>query len=271
MRFIDVALAKRLEMISAVSGQECANAVRVFAPQTPAIAEQIAGGIAVFTGIDSPVTQAFGFGLDGAVEESELNRLEDFFFSRGAPVALELCPFIHPTLVELLNQRPYRLQEFSNVLLRDLHPGEVFDAGAALTIRTAKPEEAKLFTRVVTDGFAEQVPVSQALLDVVEGFFHRPRGQNFFAVVDGEIAGAAAVAAHDGIGELYGAATLPRFRNRGVQSALIAQRLRWAADHGCDLATTTTGPATSSQRNYERAGFRIVYSRTKLVRACETK
>lgn len=271
MRFVDLSFAKRLEMVSAVSGRECAEALHAFAPHVPAAVEQVAGGVAVFTGVDSPVTQAFGFGLDGPVTESELDKLENFFFSRGAPVALELCPFIDPSLVKLLGQRPYRLEEFSNVLIRDIGDGEVFDPPALpLTVRAAEAGEAKLFTRVVTDGFAEQVPVSQSLLEVVEGFFHRPRGQSFFALVAGEVAGAAGVAAHDHVAELFGAATLPQFRNRGVQAALISQRMAWAAEHGCKLATTTTGPATSSQRNFERAGFQVVYSRTKLVRPKET-
>jgi GNAT superfamily N-acetyltransferase len=266
-RFVDLAFAKRLEMVSAVSGRECAQALHVFAPHVLTDAEEIAGGIAVFTGVDSPVTQAFGFGLDGPVSAAELDRLETFFFSHGAQVTLELCPFIDRTLVELLRARPYRLEEFSNVLVRDITDTEAFGpAASAVTVRTAKPGEAKLYTKVVTDGFAEQVPPTQSLLEVVEGFYHRPRGQCFFALVDGEIAGAAAVAAQDEIGEFYGASTLPGFRNRGVQAALIAERMVWAAQHGCKIATTTTGPATTSQRNFERAGFRIVYSRTKLVR-----
>jgi GNAT superfamily N-acetyltransferase len=154
-------------------------------------------------------------------------------------------------------------------MIREIREGEVFTPPAPpATIRAAKPDEAKLYTKVVTDGFAEQVPVTQSLRDVVESFFHRPQGQSFLAFLDGEVAGAAAVAAQDGIAELYGAATLPRFRGRGVQTALIAQRLAWGAEQGCSLATTTTGPATTSQRNFERAGFQIVYSRTKLVRAC---
>lgn len=257
-------------MVSAISGQECAQALHQFAPHVPAVAEEIAGGIAVFTGIDSPITQAFGFGLNGPVTEAEFDRIENFFFSRSAPVALELCPFIDQSLVDLLQKRPYRLGEFSNVLIRQIEPSETFAPPApSVTLRAAEPKDAKLYTQVVTDGFAEQVPVSQSLLEVVEGFFYRPRGHCYFAMVDGEIAGAGAVAAHDGIGELYGASTLPRFRNRGVQSALISKRMAWAAEHGCDVATTTTGPATSSQRNFERAGFQIVYSRTKLIRACE--
>jgi GNAT superfamily N-acetyltransferase len=269
--FVDLAFAKRLEMISAISGRECAEALHVFAPHVPSAAEQIAGGIAVFTGVDSPVTQAFGFGLDGPVTAGELDRLEAFFFSRGAPVTLELCPFIDRSLVELLGKRPYRLEEFSNVLARDVAGREVVTATASeVTVRAAEACEAKLYTKVITDGFAEQVQPTQSLLEVVEGFFHRARGQCFFALLDGEIAGAGAIAVQDEIAEFYGASTLPGFRNRGVQTALIAARMAWAAQRGCEIATTTTGPATTSQRNFERAGFHIVYSRTKLVRNRET-
>jgi GNAT superfamily N-acetyltransferase len=271
MRFVDLAFVKRWEMVSAVSGKECAQALREFVPGVPAVAEEIAGGIAIFTGVDSPVTQAFGFGLDGEVMKADLDRLEDFFFSRGAPVAVELCPFIHQSLVELLRKRPYRLEEFSNVLVREIRPGEVFGAPApGIAVRAAEASDAKLYTRVVTEGFAEQLPVTQSLLDIVEGFFHRPRGQCFFGFVDDSVAGGASVAAHDRIAEFSGASTLPRFRGRGVHTALLSQRMAWAAERRCELATTTTGPGTSSQRNFERAGFQIVYSRTKLVRSCAT-
>jgi GNAT superfamily N-acetyltransferase len=264
-RFVDLAFAKRMEMVSAISGRECADALRASAPHVPTAAEDIAGGIAVFTGVDSPVTQAFGFGLNGPVTATELERLETFFFSRGAPVTLELCPFIDRSLVELLKQRPYRLEEFSNVLVRDMR--ETARIASPVAVRAAEAGEAKLYTKVVTDGFAEHVPPTQSLLEVVEGFFHRPRGQCFFALLDGAIAGAGAVADQEGVAEFYGASTLPGFRNRGVQTALIAERMAWAAQRGCEIATTTTAPATSSQRNFERAGFQIAYSRTKLVRA----
>src|SRR5579885_1923573 len=86
MQFVDLALARRLESITARSGKACAEASRGLSAATL----EIAGGIATFTGIDSPVTQAFGIGLDGPVSSRELDQLENFFFSRGAAVALEL-------------------------------------------------------------------------------------------------------------------------------------------------------------------------------------
>jgi ribosomal protein S18 acetylase RimI-like enzyme len=269
MQFIDLSFVKRLETAVALCGKECAEQARVRTPGIAAAVENIAGGIAVFAGVDSPITQAVGIGLDGAVTEAELDRLEEFYFSRGAPVNLELSPFIDPSLAELLGKRPYRLAEFSNVLIRELHPEETFAAAAAgVTLRVAEHDEARNFTRILTEGFADGAPVTQSLFDVVEGFFYRTAGCNIFAMVDGELAGGAGLDIHDGIAVMAGASTLPRFRRRGAQNALLSERLARSAQSGCDLAITITNPGTVSQRNSERAGFRIVYTRTKLVREC---
>jgi len=60
-----------------------------------------------------------------------------------------------------------------------------------------------------------------------------------------------------------GAATVPELRRRGLQAALLAERMRYARDHGCDLAMMVAEAASNSQRNAERKGFRIAYTRTK--------
>jgi hypothetical protein len=131
MQFVDRCLAKRLEMIMARSGKECAD-----------VWADIAGGIATYSGIDSPITQAFGFGMFEPVSHAELDQIEECFFSRSAQVALELCPFIHPSLVALLKSSPYRLEDFSNVLARELRPGEEIAApDSDLFVRAAGPQE----------------------------------------------------------------------------------------------------------------------------------
>jgi GNAT superfamily N-acetyltransferase len=63
--------------------------------------------------------------------------------------------------------------------------------------------------------------------------------------------------------ELGGASTIPELRRRGLQSALLRERLRYAFDHGCDLAVIAAEAGSNSQRNAERKGFRIAYTRTK--------
>jgi GNAT superfamily N-acetyltransferase len=79
----------------------------------------------------------------------------------------------------------------------------------------------------------------------------------YVATVDGEDAAAAALMVSDGLGYLATAATLPKLRGRGVQSALIARRISDAAELGCDLVASQTEPQSQSQRNLQRAGLRV--------------
>lgn len=48
-----------------------------------------------------------------------------------------------------------------------------------------------------------------------------------------------------------------------AQTALLRARLRYAADRGCTVATVGALPGSQSQRNAEKQGFRVAYTRTK--------
>jgi GNAT superfamily N-acetyltransferase len=269
MKFMDIELARRVEMAEAVAMRACAEAALRLRPDYPIAISEIGSGIAAFAGADSPITQAIGVGLDGPVSDEDLDRLEEFFRSRGAAVALEICPLVHLSLYQTLAKRGYQLAEVSNVLVRDLKSSmaEEFEGKSPeVTVRLAASHEGDLWTLTVAQGFAEHFPVTQSILDVMSGFFHRQNASSVLAFVNGEVAGGGAVAVHEGVGGLFGASTLPAFRRRGVQTALLAARLAWAREQQCDVAVSITQPGSISQRNIERFGFRVAYTRTKLVR-----
>jgi hypothetical protein len=48
-----------------------------------------------------------------------------------------------------------------------------------------------------------------------------------------------------------------------MQTALLKTRLGFAAEMGCNVAVMGALPGSDSQRNAERQGFRIAYTRTK--------
>lgn len=91
----------------------------------------------------------------------------------------------------------------------------------------------------------------------------------------GDPAGSAAVALGLGGGTLFvadrtaaicGTATPAEFRRRGVQSAVVHALLEAATAAGCTLACATTLPGSTSQRNFERQGFKPAYTRAILVK-----
>jgi GNAT superfamily N-acetyltransferase len=74
------------------------------------------------------------------------------------------------------------------------------------------------------------------------------------------------MALHGSLATLFADSTLMGFRGAGLQSALIRERLRMAQAEGCDLATATTLAGSLSQRNYERNGFQVAYTKATLAR-----
>jgi GNAT superfamily N-acetyltransferase len=267
MRFMDLELARRVELAEAHAARTCAEQLRQSRPETNVAVERIAGANAVFAGVGSPMTQAIGIGLDGAPTDSDLDQLEEFFWSRGAAIEMEVCPLVALSLYQLLAARGYRLIEVSNVLVREMAGAETLRTSApGVSVRAARDDEANLWAQTVARGFAEQSAPTEELVEAMQGFFRRRDACCFIAFADGSVAGGGVVAANEGVGGLFGASTLPAFRRRGVQAALLAERLRWAQSHRCDLAAGIAQPGSGSQRNLERAGFRVAYTRTKLSR-----
>jgi GNAT superfamily N-acetyltransferase len=227
----------------------------------------IGGGIAVFRGVNSPVTQAEGVGLSGPLSDEEFERLEDFFRSRGSAVILEVCPAADANFIQKLGARGYRVTEFSNVLIREISPQEQFASPpSGMTVRKASAGEEHLFAETVARGFADYFEPTEELIAAVLGFLSGPDVQLYLVQIDGNTGGGGTLTLRNGVAGLLGSSTLPEFRRRGIQTALIHARLADARAAGCDLAMSMTLPLSGSQRNLERQGFRVVYTRTKFVR-----
>jgi hypothetical protein len=267
MLFADLTLARRLEAMEAAACVDTSRSVARLHPEIATATEAIAGGWAVFTGAGSPISEARGLGMRGPVTADDMERLETFYHSRGDAVRIEVCPLADASLHQQLAQRGYRLLEFSNMLARPLEGDAATPpVRQGVSTRPAASDEGSVWANLVAHCFAEHVPVTQELLDVMSCWTQSSIGTCFFGLLDGELAGGATVAMQEGVALLGGAGTDLRLRNRGVQQALIEARLAHAARAGCDVAMTVTLPGSGSQRNCERHGFQVVYSRTKFLK-----
>jgi GNAT superfamily N-acetyltransferase len=260
-------LAREIELAEAQAAIACAERLLAAHGDDAGAAASVAGGYAVYCGANSPVTQAVGLGLNGPVSKEEFDRLEEFYFSRKEPVRVETCPMADGSLIGHYRERGYHVTEFSNVMVR---PVDKVTAAAGLPagieIQKAGDREIDLWTLTVAQGFAEHFPVTQEILGVMRLFASGKNTECYFARVDGKIAGGATLALRGRIAGLFGASTLPQFRNRGVQTALLNARLQRAAERGCDLAMSLAVPGSASQRNITRQGFRTLYTRVKFER-----
>lgn len=269
MLFADLTLARRLEMTDALAGVEFARSWARLNSFAGEVFLPVAGGLAGFGGIDSPVTQAFGLGLNGPVTEADMAGMEEFYRAHGSPVNIETCPLADPSLLKLLNERGYTPIEYSNVFTRELTDGDSRawpDPASEVRVRRPAEDEAENYSLVVARSFFESTEISPEFLSVFISCFYAAGAFFFIAEVDGVPAGGGMMSIHQGVTSLGGTGTLAEFRNRGVQKALLLARLAVAVENGCDLAMVATQPGSGSQRNVERQGFRVVYTRTKFLK-----
>jgi len=261
----DLVLARRLERDEGLNTAEATLAYGREAPEVKVATLAVGGGWAAYAGVGSFLTQAKGMGMDGPVERSELDRLEDFFMIRGAAAQVSICPLADPSLLEL-SRRNYRVLEFDNVLVAE--PAHVVapPASPGVEVWRASPEEFDLWAETSARGFFPDPDALAKARPAFRAFVGMPAVTSFLARVDGQVAGAGAYGVRDGLAGFFATSVLPEFRGRGAHRELIRARLDSARAAGSDLCSVGASPGSDSQRNFERWGFRVAYTKTILIR-----
>jgi hypothetical protein len=263
--FSDLALSRRLERAEARSGVEFVETRAKLIPESRAEWIEVAGAYAMFDGVRSPVTQTFGLGVFDPVTPAEMEQLEEFFRQREAPVCHEVSPLADPGLLTLLNERGYQPIELTSVMYRPIRGGAqpASPRNEKIQARLIRAGEEELWAQTAAEGWSELTEFADLILDLMYITAKRRGGLPFLAVLDGRAIAAGAMFIHDRVALLAGASTIPAGRKQGAQLALLESRLRYAADNGCDIAMMCALPGSAAQRNAERQGFRIAYTRIK--------
>jgi hypothetical protein len=263
--FSDLALARRLERAEARGNAEFVETRAQLFPESGARWIEVAGAYAMYDGVTSPCTQTFGLGLFQKVTTADLEVLEEFFKERGAPVFHEVSPLADLSLLALLNERGYQPVEFTSVLFRPIRRDVRLTAARNenIQVRQVQEEEQELLAQTAAKGWSESQELADQLPQLMRIHAKVPGTRSFLAELGGRAIAAGGLRLCDRVALLAGASTIPEARKQGAQLALLESRLRAGAAEGCDLAMMCALPGSASQRNAERHGFRIAYTRIK--------
>ena len=262
--FVDLEFARRLEMAETIL-PDCYDALRRYGPSDPIALLQVAGGYAFCGGPDYPVNQVVGMGLYGEVTAEHIDEVEEFFRSRGVPSTVVVSPLADASLRTLLGERGYGIAEFNSVLIRRIRAEEPFAPPPGIAVERVNDATMGPWMAAIAKGFEQDIVVAES---VFGGFAALPDAMSFAALIDGKVVGGCGgrIISQAKIAALFGTATLPEYRGRGVQGALIACRLHEASQAGCEYAVVSTHPGSGSQRNMERRGFHVAYTKTVMMR-----
>jgi GNAT superfamily N-acetyltransferase len=259
--FADLALARRLERTEGRGNAAFVDAQARLEPSSGAIWKVAGGASVMFAGVGSPITQTFGLGLHEPLTDTDLAAIERFFTSRGSAVIHEVCPLAGVDVFAKLAARGYKPVELSSVLFLQISTAAQIVRNPGLAVRKVDRDEIGMYGKVSAQGWSEH----PELMPYIEAFARLSVecATCFVAERDGQPIATAALFMHEGTALLAGASTIPEGRRQGAQNALLDMRLQTAASLGCDLAMMVAAPGSASQRNAERQGFRIAYTRTK--------
>ncbi len=266
MIFSDRKLSQKLERAEALANADFVETRARLDPDSRASWIEVGGAYAMFDGAESPCTQTFGLGLFEEITDEHLDEIESFFVERGAPVFHEVSPLADASLMAMLNGRGYHPAELSTVMFREVAAA---DSGSKqrnvkITTRVVGPEEADFWARTSADGWAtEHEGLSEFMFNFGQISARCEGAYPYLAEFDGTAIATAMMFVHGEVAMLAGASTVPDRRNQGAQNALFRARLIHAAELGCTLAVMAAAPGSQSQKNAQKNGFYIAYTRTK--------
>lgn len=215
--------------------------------------------------------RAIGIGLDSPATDELVDQLIRFYSEAGVPrFFVQLSPVAHPADIERrLSERGF--QHYNNwvKLYRDTAPPPY--VGTDVTVRRIGEIDALAFGMIVARCFGWPATTCRWIAELVG----RRGWQHYLAYDGGKPIATGALFASGDQAWLDFAATLPEYRGRGAQAALLARRIVDAAELRCrrlvvETAEDTPQRGAPSFRNMMRFGFREAYVRPNFIYTLES-
>jgi GNAT superfamily N-acetyltransferase len=135
--------------------------------------------------------------------------------------------------------------------------------GGVLRIAPVTEEDAAEFGRVIVTAFGTP---DTALSQMIATSVGMPNSYPYAAWDGDTLVAGGVLLVHGDVGALHSGSTLPGYRRRGAQSALIAARAEAARESGCRWLFAETGRPTPDQpnrsyNNMRRSGLDLLYER----------
>lgn len=186
----------------------------------------------------------------------------EFYRTKDRKAQFEIVPsLVNQNCLKYLSDRGFYQSGFHTSLY--MEPRE-FDEEFCEDIRVQELQEDQFHTYATIHcrgtGLSDNgIP---AVAENNKVLYNRPGWKFYIAYVKEAPAAAAVMYMKDSIASLTFAATLPEFRNLGLQQRLIKERIIEAKRNHCRLVVSQCSFLSQSHRNMERVGMKIGYIRT---------
>lgn len=223
------------------------------------------GGQSFYFGDSHPYSNSHGFGFSVAGEsEEQLSQIVRFYKQFDFAPTISVTSEAVPASLKALSINKFSPVCFSNLMVfkkNNYKPESKNYSSSRITLSEVNsPEEIEQWKMVVSAGFAGRNLLGE--IDPISlGQAHKKGNLFYLAHIDGELAGGACLNIDGTFARLDGMATLPKFRNHGIQRKLIEFRIQKALESNCEIIISDCFPNTTSFKNLIKNGFNLGYTR----------
>jgi ribosomal protein S18 acetylase RimI-like enzyme len=194
-------------------------------------------------------------------QENLIGELDDWYRENSIRPRFVISPGdLTPALGKALAERGYAVTEFDTALYGVPPAPAVAPTGFAIE-QVDSPNIMEEFLDALLNGWTIAPEHHEGAKANMRGWLGVPDWRLYLARIDGKPAAAAKLFLHDGVGYFADAATRPEFRGRGLQTALLRHRAAAAAQAGAELTYSQAAFGSTSHRNMERIGLRVLHTR----------
>jgi GNAT superfamily N-acetyltransferase len=210
--------------------------------------------------------RVLGLGLKEPATEGDVDRVLEWYAAVGSRrFFVQLAPGAAPAeLPAWLENRG--LRSYNNWVKLARGVEETPEVTTDLRVERIGPEQGGEFATIAAQAFDWPDEVRPWIVRSVG----RPGWHHYMAYDGSTPVATGSLYVEEGGGWLDFAATVAEHRGRGAQSALLARRIRDAADRGCSFLTVETAQDKPDRRapsfhNTRRFGFRVAYLRANYI------
>lgn len=205
----------------------------------------------------------------GSAEESYVSEIISFYRSRNRNPHIEITPLrSEPTMLKTLARHGFFQSSFHATLFTKCNTKIISELEKGPNdkeiVQIIEINSNQFDDYAIVHCLGTGLPISgkQPIADNNRILHGRKGWKYYVAYHNNDPVGAAAAYIQGHTASLTFAATLPEYRNRGIQRLLIERRKRDAVLEGCDLIVGQASYLSSSFRNMQRAGFHLGYTRS---------